>query len=287
MKACPHCGGEIRPSVIKCVHCGLMVKEPAQAGVGAATAPAAFAGPDTAPDETPTPAPGPPPQPRRPVEDLWVTPSTRQDGAASPSAPPPPAILHGPARPPAVRVRAPGVDLPLMASALLLLVSATVAYLSLSMRWAQIGVLTEVQGSPIPRKVVDLGLTARDSLAWRIGLGLAVAFVAWGVVWFWCALDRGSTLPRLAHPKLAILAAGAGLALALLARFRTSFWNQGLIEHAHRAGLTRVRMHDLLAQRPAPTIEVEVLEGLFRFGLVMALVLGASLVAWWAVRRRA
>lgn len=285
MKTCPHCGGEIRPSVVKCVHCGRMVKEPAQAGVGAATGPAALAGPDVSADEAPTLAPSPAPQPRQPAGDLWVTPSTRQDAGASPLAPPPPTILRGPARPPAGRDRQQGVDLPLMASGLLLLACGAVTYLSLSMRWVQVRVLTELGGSPAPRKVADLGLTAEDSLAWRIGLGLAVAFAVWGILWFWSALDRGSSLPRLARPGPAILVAAAGLAVAVLARIGSLFWDQGLVEHARRAGLTREQMQELLAQRPAPTIEVEVLEGLFRYGLVMTLALCAAIVAWWAVRR--
>ena len=176
--------------------------------------------------------------------------------------------------------------MPLMASGLVLLVSAAFTYLSLSMPWVQVRVLTELVGSTTPRKVADLGLTARDSLTWWVGLGLAVAFAVWGVLWFWCSLDRGSGLPRLADPWLAVLAAAIGLALTAGSRLGSLVWSQGLVEHARRAGLTREQMQEILARRPAPTIEVEVLEGLFRFGVVMVIGLAASIVAWWAARRR-
>jgi hypothetical protein len=146
--------------------------------------------------------------------------------------------------------------------------------------------LTNPEGALAPKEIADLSLTAQDSLAARIGLGLAIAFAVWGVLWFWYSLDRGAALPSFAHPGWAALGAVAGLAVAVFARIGYLFWDNGLIQHAREAGLTREEMQDILAQRPAPTIEVEILEALARFSVVMALALAAALVAWWAVRRR-
>jgi hypothetical protein len=173
-----------------------------------------------------------------------------------------------------------------MASGLLLLVSAAVTYISLSMPWVQLRLFTNPEGALTPKEVADLSLTAHDSLAARIGLGLAIAFAAWGILWFWSSLDHGAASPSFAHPGWATLGAVAGLAVAVYARVGYLFWDNGLVQHARQAGLTREEMQDLLAQRPAPTIEIEVLEALHRFSVVMTLALAAALVAWWAVRRR-
>jgi hypothetical protein len=287
MKTCPHCGGEIRPSVVKCVHCGRMLKEPAEpAGVGAPTAPPTVAGAVTSPTASGTLVRPPPSPSSGAAEEPWVTPATRADTEASPWTPPPPAIIHAPGQPPIAHSRTRGVDVPLMVSGLLLLVSAAVTYISLSTPWVQVRLLTDPEGALAPKEMADLSLTAQDSLAGRIGLGLAVAFAAWGLLWFWYSLDRGATLPSFAHPGWATLGAVAGLAVAMFARVGYLFWDDGLVQHARQAGLTRAEMQEILAQRPAPTIEVEVLEALYRFSVVMALALAAGLVAWWAVRRR-
>jgi hypothetical protein len=287
MKTCPHCGGEIRPSVVKCVHCGRMLKEPAEpTGVGAPAAPPTIAGAVTSPTTSGTIVRPPPSRASGAAQEPWVTPATRADSEASPWTPPPPAIVHAPGQPQIARGRTRGVDVAPMVSGALLLVSAAVTYISLSMPWVQVRLLTDPEGALAPKEIADLSLTAQDSLAARIGLGLAIAFAVWGVLWFWYSLDRGAALPSFAHPGWAALGAVAGLAVAVFARIGYLFWDNGLIQHAREAGLTREEMQDILAQRPAPTIEVEILEALARFSVVMALALAAALVAWWAVRRR-
>lgn len=302
MKTCPHCGGQLRPSVIKCVHCGSRLDEPQPATVpsgGPAQAPSPTAsapdgasgvpgGGTSAPpqaaarpvsDRAPTPPPSvfDPPKPASP--DPWVTPAARTEPRIPIGTTLPPAVA------PSLRAKPPRrADLPLLAAGIVAVIAAVVAATSLSLPWVT-GTLT-VTG-PREREVAELPFFADDAIARNLVLGVAVVIGVLGLLWFWYGLDRGVQLPTLANPGLALLAGVVGWGTVALTKLGGFVWEAGFVAHAREAGLTREAMRELLADRASRTMAFAAEAGATRFAIAASLALAAGAVAWWSQRDRA
>lgn len=288
MKTCPHCGGEVRSSVIKCVHCGTSLSgEPEPAAVTVVGAPAPVqvhtpapvaSGPASA-SERPRPGPVPSTSVFAPGGgDKWVTPSVRADRHGGPSS----GDLSELPVPVALRRRA---DRHLLVGGLLGLAAAVVTYTSLPLAWVTVSITT-VDDRLRPHVVAELTFRGSDAFAGKIGLGIAAALAVLGLVWFWYGLDRGATLPRFASPWYVVLAAAVGSIVVAFAQFGFFFWDDAFVAHAREAGMTRKAMRTLLDAHPAPIVEVQQLSGVVRFAAGTALALVAGLVALWSQRRR-
>ena len=285
MKVCPRCGSQIRPSVIKCVHCGTSLtgeQEPLAKDASLGWA-AALPSPDPPGSEDPSaeteaPAPEPVRPPLGPAFDPWVTPAARTDGSA-------PMVLATPRPVEVSRSTTRRVDSVLMIAGVLALGGAVVAYSSLAMPWVHARLLAPEERGPA-RMVADLTFQGSGSLGGSVGLAVAATLFALGLLWFWYALDRGVNLPTFAHPLIALLAAATGGVVLALSRIGYFFWDDAFVSRSRDVGLSREGMHTLLESRPAPVIEVEQLGGTYRFGLALALALIAATVAWWSQRRR-
>jgi hypothetical protein len=171
-----------------------------------------------------------------------------------------------------------------MLAGLLGLGAAAITYSSLALPWvrAQVIVVTETD-----RKVMaDLVFRGSDSLAGKLGLGIAVAFAVMGLLWFWYGLDRGVHVPVFASPGLGMLVAAVGGVVTVFARMGYFFWDDAFVEHARKARMSDEAMRSLLDQRPAPLRETQGLTGSNRFTLGIALAAVAALIAWWSQRRR-
>jgi hypothetical protein len=285
MKVCPRCGSQIRPSVIRCVHCGTSLtgeQEPlaTDASLGWTAVPPSSDPPGS--EDRPSGAEAPAPEPAQPslgpAVDPWVTPATRADGSA-------PAVLAT-RRPVEVPRSTPRrVDGVLMIAGVLALGGAVVGYSSLAMPWVHARLLSVEDRGPA-RLVADLTFQGSGSLGGSVGLAVAVTLLALGLLWFWYALDRGVGLPTFAHPLIALLAAATGGVVLALSRIGYFFWDDAFVSRSRDAGLSREGMRRLLESRPAPVIEVDQLGGTYRFGLALALALIAATVAWWSQRRR-
>ena len=293
MRTCPHCGGQIRPSVIRCVHCGTAL---AGQGAGALTdtAPAADkTGPadgavEAAATSTGTVAAVPGELGARtvgtsavpgPVSDPWVTPAVRADAQTrfSPAVPTRRAEI--------ARTTRRRTDGALVLAAVLAVAGAIAAYSALPLPWVRAELTTTGDGSDVT-VVADMTFRGSDSVAGTLGLGVAVALLALGLLWFWYALDRGMNLPTFAHPLLALLGAALGAVVLAFSRLGYLFWDEAFVARAREAGMAKEAMRELLDARPAPTIAVEQLSGVYRFGAAVLLALAAGVVAWWSQRRR-
>ena len=288
MKECPHCGGQIRPSVIRCTHCGGSVRDDPR-GPGAARAPSTAAGPRGASAASatdvggsavasPTTATRPAPAPTRPPADPWATPAVRANAHAAPTFEPTPVL----------RARAEGVrrvDLPLLLASVLAAAAGALAYTSLALPWVNAQMTTEGARSN-PKLVAAMTFRGSDSFAGRVGLGIAVALGALGILWLWYALDRGVDLPVIAHPALGLVAGLVAGLVVVFAQMGYFFWDDAFITYARRAGMSSEAMRDLLDAQPSPTIAVEQLDGVLRFASAAGLAFAAGVVAWWSQRRR-
>lgn len=295
MSACPHCGGEIRPSVIKCVHCGTsLVGEPQPAGV----APGVPAAIGVAGTPQPAPAPvaskpagmpgrptAPPPSvfdpPREhPARDPWVTPSVRAD-----------ALVHLPATAPIASAalpvartrRANGL---LVVASLLAVASAIASATAMSLPWVA-GSLWVVGDRPSPKLVAELTFVASDGFAGRVVVVVAIVLGLLGLVWFWYAMDRGVNLPALAHPGFALAAGAAAWGTLATARLGSFFWEPAFVSHAREAGTTKGVMRAILEEPAARRLELIPQTGMVRFGVASALAVVAGVVALWSQRARA
>jgi len=281
MKTCPHCGGQIRPSVIRCVHCGTpLAGEPAgaPADVTIQTASVATGVPSPATDLPGAGAVGAPPTPR-PAPDPWVTPAVRAD--AQTKLPP----VTPPRRPEATRATSRRTDLVLTGAAVLAVAGSVAAYSALPLPWVRAELTTTSERSGVT-VVADMIFRGSDSVAGTVGLGVAVTLLALGILWFWYSLDRGLTMPTFAHPLLALLAAVIGAVVLAFCRLGYLFWDDAIVTRAREAGMTKEAMRQLLDSRPAPDIAIEQLTGAYRFGTGVLLALVAGVVAWWSQRRR-
>ncbi len=291
MRSCPHCGGEIRASVIKCVHCGMSLLELAQPD--AAPARPGGSTPRT-PSTSDTPPRPPGFMPGRPTASLpsvfeeptsrvngdpWVTPSLRADGHApqpKPVEPEPKTGLRTTRRP----------DVRLMVAGGLALASAVAAYTTMALPWVSGRVVVSGQRSNT-RLVADMTFRASASLAGPFAIGVAILTAVAGILWFWYGMDRWAHLPVFASPGLGMLAGVVGLGVLVTSKVAPSLWNGGFIANAHDAGLTRDAMRALLDHVPAPIVELTPQTGMIRFAAATGLAMLAAGVAWWSQRRRA
>lgn len=262
--------------MVKCVHCGTALdREPVEA-MGRITAdPVAVTGPvdqvlsapaapATAPATAPPFTPGP-----------WAPPAD-DPGAVIPTS----AITARPSESPRTSVRR--TDGTLMVASVIVLIGAVVAYSSASLPWIRARLSTH-DGVPVAR----LTFRGADTFAGPMALGVAVALLLLGLVWFWNALDGGAGVPRLAHPAMALLACVIGVTALAVMGLVWTLWDEAFVARARESGMTKAAMRALLGSRPAPTIAVERLSGAYRFGAAVLLALVAGTIAWWSQRRRA
>lgn len=307
MKACPHCGGEIRPSVIKCVHCGTsLVDEPQPVGVapGAPYADAVRPGPYAAPTPAPAPAvavaptsaPGKPAgMPGRPTApppsvfdaprdhkggDPWVTPSVRADALV----PLPQSALLASTPAPAATARRANAGLAV--AGVLAVASSIAAVTAMSLPWIT-GTVWATGSRPSPRFVAELTFEASDAFAGRVVVAAAVVMGLLGLLWFWYGLDRGVNLPWFAHPGFALGAGALAGATLATARLGTFFWASAFVSHAREADVGKKVMRTLLDDAAAHRVELVPQAGMIRFGIAAGLALVAGIVAWWSQRARA
>ncbi len=272
------------------MHCGTSLTgeqgpSAAEASTGWVAAPG---GPEAQASEVPAlPAPGseapalvpePDRSPPHPPADPWVTPATRADASA-------PVALASRRRVQVPRSTSRRVDGVLMFAGVLALGGAIVAYSSLAMPWVHARLIVVQERGPA-RVVADLTFPGSGSFGGRVGVAVAAALLALGLLWFWYGLDRGVNLPSFAHPLIAFLAAAAGGVVLALSRIGYLFWDDAFVSRAREAGLSREGMRKLLETRPTPVIEVEQLGGTYRLALALAVGLVAATVAWWSQRRR-
>ena len=292
MRSCPHCGGEIKASVIRCVHCGTSLlegAEPATVPTGSAVGTDEAAGPGLEPARVHPPgfmpgrptAPPPsvfdPPKPRA-SGDPWITPSVRADGYT-------PLPMLTEAVPLPVLERPRRLDTFLMAAGLLAIAASVAAFSAVSLPWVT-GRVSEIGQRSSARLVAELTFRASDSLASELALGVGAVMTLLGLLWFWYATDAGTRLPAIAHPTLAVAAGVLAAATLGASRFGSFFWGDAFVAHAREVGLTKDAMRTILEGHTAPLIELERLSGVQRFSAAAALAVIAGLVAWWSQRRR-
>ena len=285
MKACPHCGGEIRPSVIRCVHCGMSLAGEAQPAAAAAVQGRELASPATigAP-AAPAPAPVQTPAARpatshAPAADPWVTPSVRADGHSPlpmPQTTPSPPLGSTSTRRP---------DHALLVAGVLAIAAAVAAYTALSLSWVT-GRVSSIGTRGGVHPVADLTFRASDSFGGMIALAIAVVMTLLGLLWFWYGLDRAMRLPVFVHPAAAVVAGLVGGATIGASKLGSVFWEGAFVAHAREAGLTRESMQALLDDRTKTLVEIEQLSGSQRFGVAAGLAVVAGLAALWSQQRR-
>jgi len=176
------------------------------------------------------------------------------------------------------------MDVALAVSGVIAVGGAIVAYSSLSMPWVRAQVVT--MGDRGAKVVADLTFQGADAMGGRVVLGVAAVLLVLGLLWFWYSLDLGATLPTVAHPLIALLAAAAAGVTLAFSRLGSLFWGDAFVARAREAGMTRDAMRQLLDARPAPLVEVGQLGGSYRFGIAAVLALAAATLAWWSQRRR-
>ena len=301
MSACPHCGGEIRPSVIKCVHCGTPLigdpqpsgavsGGPAQAAVVAASTPASP--PTSAPAPVTSKPPGMPGRPPAPPPSVFDPPHARTDGdpCVTPSVradallPLPQSAVLASSSAPAAKTRR--ANVPLMGAGVLAIASAVAASTALSLPWVT-GSVWITGDRPSPRSVAELTFHGSDSFAGRVAVAAAVVMGLLGLLWFWYGMDRGVNLPRPAHPGIALVIGGAAAGALATVRLGTAFWEPAFVAHAREAGLTKGGMRAILEDAAARRIDLVPQTGMVRFAAATALAVVAGIIAWWSQRARA
>ncbi|HEU4355612.1 MAG TPA: zinc ribbon domain-containing protein [Actinomycetota bacterium] len=284
MNTCPHCGGEIRPSVIRCVHCGTALQPERQAAIavaGAGRALAATGRPAGTTGPAPAPVPEPPGSSSQPepggdlgsTSDLWVTPPDGDGRRPTPAAEMPGAT-QGTRR----------VDGGLMGAAVLAVGTAVLAVSALSLAWMD-GRLSVV-GIRRTRAVAEITLQATDSYAGSIAIVIAATMSVLGLLWFWYGTDRSNHLPAFAHPAIALIVGLAGWAAIGAAMVGSFFWEHAFVERAQEAGLTPEAMQAILDDRTHRLIELEPLAGFQRFGIAATAAVLSGVVALWSQRPR-
>lgn len=291
MKTCPHCGGLIRPSVIKCVHCGMTCVEDneaagSDAGVrGSDGAPVPVVGASglgrsdgaayaTRTIRTSADTPG-----HALTADPWGAPSVRAEERVRRS------MRAIPSTTSAGSARVRHIDPALVLGGVLAIAGAAASASSIALPWV-LGRLTVIGQRGTTRVVTELSFEASDSVAHAIVLGVAVGAGLLGLLWFWYGLDRGAHLPGFAHPGLGVLASAAAWATVGASRLGAFFWEDAFVARARDAGLTKDAMRAVLEDTDARILAFQQQAGMTRLMLSAGLVLAAAVVAWCSQRDR-
>lgn len=277
MKTCPHCGGEIRDSVVRCTHCRRNLRDGAiDVATGSSAVSdhgAARSGP--ASPAAPRLASTPSATATAPRREAWASPA--------PAASPPANVSTYRANP--VPRRAFGPDMWMLWAGMAATVAGILAFFAVKEPWAHL-TITQPATATVEALVVDVTVRGHTAFVGTAGTVLAVVLAAFGLLWFFYGFQRGWSMPGILNPALAILVSLAGLASALLASEVWFVWRDAAIGRAKAVGLTTREMTQLLDQQPIPIVVIERLPGMVSFGGMMALGLLASCLGWWAYRRR-
>ncbi len=185
---------------------------------------------------------------------------------------------------PPAPVRSRRLDGMLIVAAVLAIASAVAASSALSLPWVM-GRASVVGQRSNARLVAVVTFRASDSLAGPLTIGVAVLIALVGLLWFWYGMDRGTHLPVVAHPGLALLAGGVALATLVASKLGPSLWHDAFLGNARDAGLTKEAMRTVLEGPPGPQLEFEPLGGMVRLTAAAVLAMLAGLAAWWSQRR--
>ena len=279
MKACPHCSGEIRDSVIKCTHCGRSLagtEGPASSAVpapriGAAPARATTSAPSTR-VATPVAAPARPPIAHPPPPVRWSPTVSALSEVSSHRAMPEVERQWGP-------------DMWMLWAGIAAAAAGILAFLALKEPWAHL-TITAAATDATEAVVTNVTVKASSAFVGKAASVIAIVLAAYGVLWFFYGFQRGWSIPGILSPAIAILVTLAGLGMTFLASMVWFVWEDSMVLRAKTAGLTVNEMRALLDRQPVPIVEIERLPGMVSFGGMMALGLFAACLAWWAYRRR-
>ena len=278
MRTCPHCGGELRPSVIRCVHCGTPLQtepQPATAVVGTTRATGRSGSPvgTTVPPLPPrTPSRGPPiPTPaggghERPDGDQGH--ATRRRARV---------WELGGQTVPVASTSARHVDGWLMGAAVLAVATAVTAISSLSLAWTD-GRLS-IAGTRRTHAVAELTFRASDSYGGTTAVVIGVTMTLLGLLWFWYGTDRTNHLPAYAHPAIAMIVGLAGWAAIGASTVGSFFWEHAFVERSQEAGLTPEAVRGILDDGARRVVELERLAGFQRFAVAATCAVLAGAVA--------
>lgn len=282
MKPCPHCRAELRDSVIKCTSCGRSLFDdpepegPGTFGIGLGSASAASG------DHVRIATTAAPARPAAPPPGAWATPSTRAAGRPPTNSGPDRVALRAL---PAERRPSERLDPALLLAAIVAVGVAVLAWQAAATPWVTL-TLSDTADRLNPELVGRLTLPGSAALVGTIGRVLAAALCVQGLLWLFYGWDRGSTMPWFTSPAIAIVVAIAAVAGVLLSSELWFVWEDAAIEKARSIGMSVVELREFLDRQPAPLVEIERLEGLFRFGALMGGGFLSACTAFWASRRR-
>jgi hypothetical protein len=163
--------------------------------------------------------------------------------------------------------------------------AGAIAYLTVEHPWVHLDI-TRAETDHEEALITALSLRGKAAFVGTAGVWLAVALMAFGLVWFFYGFQRGWTMPGVTNPALGFLVTTAGIISTVLASMVWFVWEDAMVAHARAAGLTKEAMQELVDLQPAPLVEIERLPGLATFGLMMGLGFLASAIGWYAYRRR-
>lgn len=276
VKACPYCDAELRDSVIRCTRClQPLGGEAGDDDVAVHTPPSTLVTPTTA--SAPAARPGSPPS-RPPSEGWTIPPSTVP-------SPGPLLDLGGRRALPASRRRGGRPDLVLLLASLTAAGAAYLGWTAVGSPWVEL-VITDTSDRLDPVPVGEIVLRGQAALIGTIGLGLAAALGALGVLWLFYGFDRASTMPWFVSPAFAIVAAVGGVAVAILASSLWLVWKDAAVHRARAVRTSPEKLRELLDLQPPPLVEIHRLDGLTTFGAMMLVGLLGACAASWSYRRR-
>jgi hypothetical protein len=223
-----------------------------------------------------------PTRPAAPPPGVWATPSTRVAGRPPTDAAHDRVALRALPTPKRPSER---LDPALLLAAIGAIAVAVLAWQAAEMRWVTL-TLTDTAEPLSPEVVGRLTLPGTAALVGTIGRALAVALGVQGLLWLFFGWDRGSTMPWFTSPGIGIVVAIAAVAGVLLSSELWFVWEDAAIEKARAVGMSVAELRTFLDQQPAPLVQIERLDGLFRFGALMGGGFLAACTAWWAYRRR-
>ena len=314
VKTCPKCGAEVRRSVIRCTACGEPFGGVPGDGPGSASdarlasppkpvATSAEASPATAPAATGTAtveapreggstsfAPGPG---RPPVSNVWATPDSKPMPAAATtarSAPRPspllPDLAGRRALPTTKGKRANRPDPVLLLMAVAVGYAAYASWSLFALRWVEI-TLSRADTEGNVTAVGAAAFRASESMAGTLGQAMVVVLAASALLWFFFGLQRGWSMPWFTSPAIAIVASVLAITGSVVSSVLWFVWRDSMVENATRFGIDRETLTGILEDVDrSPVVAMHRLGGPGRFGVMMAVALAASCVAWWCYRKR-